>query len=85
MFQDCIELRPSSLPDKSSCVETTASPISDCAKKLSDEMQREMMTPRSRRPVTMTTQEALKDSDGFKVRHRVQCADIHIAARAPIQ
>ena len=62
--------RMSSLPDKSkseAVSSETASPISDCAKKLSDEMQREMMTPRSRRPVTMT-QEALKDSDGFKVR-----------------
>ena len=43
--------------------------LSDCAKKLPDEMQREMMTPRSRRPVTMAQppEEALKDSDGFKV------------------
>ena len=44
-----------------------ASPISDCAKKLSDEMQKEMMTPRSRRPVTMV-KETHEDKDGFKVR-----------------
>ena len=52
--------------------------LSDCAKKLPDEMQREMMTPRSRRPVTMALQppeEALKDSDGFKVGAFERCTN----------
>ena len=55
--------------------------LSDCAKKLPDEMQREMMTPRSRRPVTMALQppeEALKDSDGFKVGTFQRCSDAWI-------
>ena len=57
--------------------------LSDCAKKLPDEMQREMMTPRSRRPVTMAhaqppEEEALKDSDGFKVGTFERCSDAWI-------
>ena len=47
-----------------------ASPLSNCANKMTGEMKREMMTPRNRRPMftAPSAGELAKDEEGFKVR-----------------